>query len=366
MIDFQFPAVLPASLLIVDDERTNVQVLRRALQRAGYDDIHCTTDAREAIPMFEAIQPDLVLLDLCMPFVDGFEVMRRLGSRVTGGTHLPVLVLTADVVLETRRRALAAGATDFLTKPFDIFEVALRVNNMLRVRFLTKSLEEQVRERTCDLEASRVEIVDRLAAAADYRDDDTGQHTRRVGNLAARLAAELGMPQEEIEVLRQAAPLHDLGKIGIPDSVLLKSGRLTPDEMQIMRTHATVGGRLLTGAKFAVLRLAEVVALTHHERWDGSGYPAGLAGVAIPLVGRIVAVADVFDALTHPRPYKPAWSVAEAVAEIRAQSGRHFDPAVVVAFLKCLKDDSTDSKNDLSRCSSPEAALASASPAHSV
>ena len=331
-----FPAPVLARLLIVDDEDANVRVLRHALRLAGYDDVHGTTDPREAVSVFEGVRPDLVLLDLMMPHLDGYEVMRRLAPLSTPGTPLPVIVLTADVTQETRRRALASGATDFLTKPFDIFEVALRVRNLLQVRRLAQELEGQVRERTRDLEAARVEMVERLAAAAEYRDDDTGLHTRRVGALAARVAAALGRPADEVETLRQAAPLHDVGKIGVPDEILLKPGRLTPGEFAVMKTHAAIGGRILAGARFPVLRAAEAIALTHHERWDGTGYPAGLAGEDIPLAGRVVAVADVYDALTHARPYKAAWSAEDAVGEIRRQSGTQFDPAVVAAFLRCL------------------------------
>ena len=335
MRDLAFPEAPPARLLVVDDEAANVRVLTHALRLAGYADVHSTTDAREALPLVAALSPDLILLDLLMPHMDGFEVMRRLAPLDPTAAHLPVLVLTADVTPAARRRALEFGATDFLTKPFDIIEVALRVRNLLRVRFLARGLEGQVRERTRDLEAARVELVERLATAAEYRDDDTGQHTRRVGRLAARMATALGWPADEVDALRQAAPLHDVGKIGVADRILLKPGPLTADEMAVMRTHTTIGGRILSGARFPVLRMAEAVALSHHERWDGSGYPAGLAGEAIPSAGRIVTVADVYDALTHSRPYKAAWTPADAVEEIRRQSGRHFDPAVVSAFLNC-------------------------------
>ena len=339
MTDLIFPAASSARLLVVDDEPANVRVLTHALRLAGYEDVHATTDPREAMTMVAALEPDLVLLDLLMPHMDGFEVMRQLALLVPSGVHLPVLVLTADVTPATRRQAFEFGATDFLTKPFDIIEVALRVRNLLRVRFLARGLEGQVRERTRDLEAARVELVERLATAAEYRDDDTGQHTRRVGLLAARMAAALGWPADEVDALRQAAPLHDVGKIGVLDSILLKPGPLTPDEMAVMRTHTTIGGRILSGARFPVLRMAEAVALSHHERWDGSGYPAGLAGEAIPRAGRVVAVADVYDALTHTRPYKAAWTPADAVEEIRRQAGRQFDPAVVSAFLSCRAID---------------------------
>ena len=186
---------------------------------------------------------------------------------------------------------------------------------------------------------SQLQVIQRLAIAAEYRDDDTGQHTRRVGNVSARIGAALGLPAEQLLLLRQASPLHDVGKIGIPDGILLKPGRLTPDEFELMKTHTTLGGGMLAGGRgLPLLEMAEEIALTHHERWDGSGYPAGLSGLAIPLVGRIVGVADVFDALTHSRPYKDAWTVAAATSEIRGQTGRLFDPEVVEAFVRVLPD----------------------------
>ncbi|MEA2312808.1 MAG: hypothetical protein QOE28_2776 [Solirubrobacteraceae bacterium] len=184
-------------------------------------------------------------------------------------------------------------------------------------------------------EDSQLEVIQRLAIAAEYRDDDTGEHTRRVADLAAMIAAALGMSDEHVLLLRRAAPLHDVGKIGIPDSILLKPGRLTPEEFTEMKTHTTLGAGMLAGGRGALLEMAEAIALTHHERWDGSGYPNGLAGEAIPLTGRIVVVADVFDALTHARPYKPAWFLEDAVREIAAQAGRQFDPTAVDAFLTC-------------------------------
>lgn len=339
MTNTGFPAALPARLLVVDDEATNLRVLTQALRLAGYGDICSTDDSREVIGLVETYKPDLILLDLHMPHLDGFAVMRLLGGRLSPSGHLPVLVLTADTTNESRWRALSCGASDFLTKPFDVVEVALRVRNLLQVHFLTRDLEAEVALRTMDLEATRMELVERLALAAEYRDDDTGQHAQRVGRSASQIAASLGWSSGAVETIRHAAPLHDIGKIGVPDALLMKPGRLTPEEFAVMRTHAAIGGRILSGARFPVLRMAEEIAMTHHERWDGTGYPAGLIGEAIPVAGRIVAVADVYDALTHARQYKAAWTAADAVMEIRSQSGRQFDPAVVTAFLTCLPFD---------------------------
>jgi putative two-component system response regulator len=211
--------------------------------------------------------------------------------------------------------------------------VLLRIRNLLQTRFHSLLLESQVRERTEELEKAQIETLQRLAQAAEYRDDDTGLHTRRVGATCGQLAALLGFPPKQVELIIRAAPLHDVGKIGIADGVLLKPGKLTDEEFDIMRKHTIIGATMLSGSGSPWLQLAEEIALSHHERWDGRGYPRKLAGEEIPLIGRIVAVADVFDALTHERPYKTAWPVADAIAEISAQSGKQFDERVVQAFM---------------------------------
>lgn len=204
------------------------------------------------------------------------------------------------------------------------------------MRERTRELEEAhqaILHHTRDLREAQIETIERLATAAEFRDDDTGQHVHRVSQNCARIAAALQWPEAQTELIRKASPLHDVGKIGIPDHILLKPGKLTPEEWEIMKSHILIGSSILSGSRFPLLQMAEEIALTHHEKWDGTGYSPGLGGEAIPLSGRIVAVADVFDALTHERPYKKAWPVSEAVDEIRSQSGRHFDPDVVEAFL---------------------------------
>jgi putative two-component system response regulator len=264
-------------------------------------------------------------------------------NHIADASYLPILMLTGDDTPEAKRDALSRGAKDFLNKPFNSDEVLLRIGTLLETRFLylqiqsqNQILEAKVRDRTRELEAAQIEIIERLARAAEFRDDNTGQHTARVGQMAALIAKQIGLPDSEVSLIRRAAPLHDVGKIGIPDSILLKLGKLTKEEFEIVKTHTTIGARILSGSHFTILRLAEEIALTHHERWDGNGY-SGIVGDAIPLAGRIVAVADVFDALTQKRPYKAAWPVGDAIAEIERQRSRQFDPALVDAFLRVIE-----------------------------
>jgi putative two-component system response regulator len=338
------PTPSDARILIVDDEPANVLLLERVLEEAGYPNHAGTTDPRQVLAIHAQYDPDLILLDLAMPHLDGFAVMAQLRQVIPTGAFLPILVLTADITTQAKQRALSDGATDFLVKPFDTTEVLLRIGNLLQTRQLHQELqghnqllERRVRDRTAQLEQARNEILERLALAAEYRDDDTHQHTLRVGQLSALLAAELGLPDEQVRRIRRAAPLHDIGKIGISDTVLLKPAKLTPEEFEHVKTHTLIGERILSDSPVAVLQLGREIALTHHERWDGSGYPDGLKGERIPLSGRIVTVADVFDALIHDRPYKHAWPIERAVAEITAQRGRQFDPDVVHAFLGLLE-----------------------------
>lgn len=330
-----------ARILIVDDEETNVELLRRLLSREGFSRIEGTTDPREAASMYVRQRPDLILLDLHMPHLNGLEVMAQL-NEIAESSYLPILILSGDLTPEARRECLSRGAKDFVNKPFQADEILLRMKTLLETRFLylqiqsqNQLLEAKVRERTLALEEAQIEIVGRLAIAAEFRDDNTGQHTKRVGQMAALLARRLGLPESQVSLFRRAAPLHDVGKIGVPDTILLKLGKLTTEEFAVVKTHTVIGARILSGGKFPLLRLAEQIALFHHERWNGEGY-AGVRGSDIPIAGRIVAVADVFDALTQQRPYKAAWPVSEAVAEIDRQRGHQFDPAVVDAFLRVI------------------------------
>jgi putative two-component system response regulator len=344
-----------ARVLIVDDLEGNVRLLTSLLRRAGYSALQGLTDSRLVLSVFQTFHPDLILLDLHMPHLDGLGVLEQLRPHVSPDTYLPVIMLTTDASRDAKQAALSLGARDFVTKPFDSVEVLLRIENLLEARHLHQQLaaqnghlEDLVRARTRALEesqqdllATQAEILGRLATATEYRDDATGDHARRVAEMAHRMALAVGLPADEAELIGQAALLHDVGKIGIPDRLLLKAGRLTPEEFEEMKTHTTIGAHIVSGSRSRLVQMVEEVALTHHERWDGSGYSPGTAGEEIPLAGRIVAVADVFDALTHERPYKPAWPVAQATAEILAQRGRQFDPAVVDAFMTLVPSQST-------------------------
>jgi putative two-component system response regulator len=307
-----------------------------ALGQAGYGDV-VTTDADRTLELCMTERPDIVLLDLDEPGTSrrALESIRHL----TDGAHcLPVLALSADATSETRHWALANGVRDFVSKPIDATELLARVGNAIQVRDLQQQLRdrnailrEAVRERTGEVDTAR-ESLSILAAIADFHDDDTDQHAKRVGVGASLIAQALDLDEQFVATIRDAAPLHDIGKVGISRRILLKPDKLTPAEWMHMMRHVEIGARILAPARSPVLRMASEIAGTHHERWDGNGYVAGLVGAEIPLAGRITALADVWDTLTHERPYKPAWDEDRALAEIDAQAGAHFDPRIVEAF----------------------------------
>jgi putative two-component system response regulator len=334
------PAARNGRILMIDDQEANLQLLDRLLRREGYSTLRSLSDPRAAADVFQEFKPDLVLLDLQMPHLDGFGVLDLLRPLIPAETYLPIVIITGDTSIDARKKALSSGAKDFLTKPYEPVEVVLRVHNLLETRRLHLELQSQnerldirVRERTADLERARLETIERLARAAEYRDDDTGQHARRVGEVSALVAAEMGFDARYVELLLRAAPLHDVGKIGIPDAILLKPRVLTPEEFAVIRTHTEIGAEILSGSSSPVLQLAAEIARYHHERWDGTGY-VGLAGEDIPLVGRIVTVVDTFDALISERPYKRPWTRTEALEEIRRVRGTQLDPTVVDSFLR--------------------------------
>jgi putative two-component system response regulator len=333
-----------AAVLVVDDAPVNCVRLRKILEDAGYRSVTAEVDPWKVADLVATLEPHAVLLDLEMPDLDGFGVLQLITKEVGPEIATRVLLMAVEITDELVDRAKRAGAFDVLSKPLIPAEVVLRTRNAIwsaqaerRQQTAFAELEALVRARTDELEATQVEILKRLALAAEYRDDDTGGHQQRVGEMSGRLAQTLGLSQAVADMIARAAPLHDVGKIGIPDIILLRPGRLDPEEMAVMRTHTTIGHRMVSG-DHPLLWLAGEIALTHHERWDGSGYPRGLAGEDIPLPGRIVAVADVYDILLSNRRYRVAWSNQQASAEILGQSGRQFDPRVVDAFLSIAGD----------------------------
>jgi putative two-component system response regulator len=330
-----------ARILVVDDDEANLRLLRRILSAHGYNNVTTTSDGNAVVKLVTEIQPDLLMLDLRMPPPDGFALLQALGPLINRPGLMPVLVLTGDATSDAKRRALTMGARDFLAKPFDSAEAILRIRNLIETRLLYRELEDhnlelesKVSERTKELDLAQLEIVERLGRAAEYRDDETGRHTQRVGVMAAELAKVLGLDAHTCEVIRRAAPLHDIGKIGIPDAILLKAGNLTSEEMAIMRTHPLIGARMLSGGRSELMMMAERIALSHHESWDGSGYPHGLTGAQIPVEARIVTVADCIDALTHNRPYRAALPLEEVIEEVHRFRGTQFDPEIVDALVK--------------------------------
>lgn len=341
------PECTGGRIMLVDDDAAIAMVLENILRLAGFSKILAIRDPLQVSEFFLSFGPDIILLDLSMPHRDGFGVMADLGYLLDPEDFVPIIVVTGDSSAATRQRALGMGAMDFISKPFDRLEVVLRVSNLLRMRQLhvvgakeNERLEAKVLERTAaiadkavELEVAKMEILNRLALAAEFRDDDTGKHTQRVGEASARLALELGLSESEASRISLAAPLHDIGKIGIADAILLKPGKLEPEEFEIVKGHTTIGERLLGKSPYDVLNYAAVIAATHHESWDGSGYPRGLRGEEIPLAGQIVAVADVYDALTHKRSYKAAWPATAARDEVRRLSGTKFNPEIATAFL---------------------------------
>ncbi len=330
--------------MIVDDQEANVLLLERMLQSAGFTNVVSTSDPAEVEDLYNGFRPDLLLLDLHMPRLDGFAVMEKLKAGL-GNDYLPILVLTADSTRETRLKALEAGAKDFLTKPLDPVEVMNRIRNLLEVRLLYEDLrnqnailEEKVRERTQELKDTRLEVIHRLGRAAEFRDEGTGLHLMRISRFSVCLSKAVGLPGDITDLLYSASPMHDIGKIGIPDRILFKEGRLDDEEWAIMRTHTTIGADLLSGHDSPLMKTAAQIALTHHERWDGGGYPSGLRGEDIPMEGRIVALCDVFDALISRRPYKEKWPLGQAVMNIEAESGGAFDPYLVAKFHESLME----------------------------
>lgn len=309
------------TVLIVDDNETNLMVLEHMVRRIGGCRVTPMSEPETALHWCRFHEPDLILTDYMMPGMDGIALVQELRA-LPHITDVPIIMVTTSDMKTVRQTALENGVTDFLAKPLDPAETRARIHNLLRLREAQRRLKESAAQ----------DLIMRLSRMAESRDPETGLHLERMAQYSRILAQQLGLDEHEQELLLMAAPMHDIGKVAIPDHVLLKPGRLTEDELVVMKTHATRGAEFLYGSSSPLLEMAYHIAMTHHEKFDGSGYPHGLAGEAIPLVGRIVAVADVFDALTSARPYKAAWPLEDAQAFLREQSGKHFDPRVVEAF----------------------------------
>lgn len=333
-----------AKILILDDQQLNVDIIREYLEEEGFFNVHSEIYPEKVMTTFATVDQesdfDLVILDLMMPGFNGFDVMKMLQYVQNA---VPILVVTALDQKSVHLKALESGATDFLGKPFSKRELLVRVNNILlaylaqkRLAFHNALLSKVVRKRTKELELSHLEIIRRLGTVSEFRDNETGLHMTRMSHYARLIALKAGFSESEAELLLKTAPMHDIGKTAIPDRVLLKPGKLSSEEWQLMETHAKVGADILSGHDSELMKFASEIAWTHHEKWNGEGYPRGLSGKAIPTFGRIVAIADVFDALTSSRPYKKAWATEEAVAFIRDQRGEHFEPKLVDAFLSAF------------------------------
>jgi putative two-component system response regulator len=335
--------IFAAKILAIDDNILNIQILKKILSNAGFINISSTTDPTQAVAIYKELEPDLVLLDLNMPKMDGFAVMVQL-SLLNPDDYLPLLILTAEDE-SVRFKALHGGAKDFLHKPYERLDVILKSRNIIEVRLLynqiknhNAALDQQINERIKEIRDTRLDVIQRLAIAAELRDAGTGKHIYRMSRYCQLLALAVGFSKEQGELLLTTSALHDIGKIAIPDTILLKPSSLTTHEFEIIKTHTILGARMLSGSDSVFLKMAETIALNHHEKWDGRGYPHGLRGDEIPLVGRICAIADVFDALSSTRPYKEAWSFERTMTEINNLKGTHFDPKLAEAFMDKTKD----------------------------
>lgn len=322
------------TILIVDDAPDNITVLTNIL--ADYN-LKAANSGGKALEIASRFRPDIILLDIMMPEMDGYAVCTRL-KRDFHTKNIPVIFVTAMDEVTDETRGFELGAVDYIIKPVSPPVVRARVKTHLNLYDQNKALEHLVRERTKELNQSRLEIIRRLGLAAEYKDNETGMHVIRMSYYCKVMAAAIGMGKDAVELLLNASPMHDIGKIGIPDNILGKPGKLTAQERAVMEKHTEIGARIIGEHGTPLLDMARTVALTHHEKWNGTGYPRGMKGDDIPLVGRIVAVADVFDALVSKRPYKEAWPFEKAVAVIKEESGKHFDPGIVEVFVKHLDE----------------------------
>ena len=328
------------TVVVIDDEFTSRVILEKVVQGIQKNIIVKTfADPIAAVAWVEANQPDLILVDYVMKGMTGLEVVQHV-RQISSLESVPIVVVTSMEDRNVRYQALESGATDFIIKPIDPYECSVRCRNMLSLRMQQKIimsrslfLEKAIADATEQIRQRELETLLKLAKAGEHRDRETGNHVMRMAKYSRLIAEALDLTREKCDLLEVAAPMHDIGKVGIPDHVLLKPGKLNVEELDIMRAHARIGFQILQHSPSKYLSLGAEIALGHHEKYDGSGYPGGLKGKAIPLESRIVAVADVYDALTSPRPYKNAWSNEEGLAHLVANKGTHFDPDCVDAFV---------------------------------
>lgn len=333
-----------ARILIVDDEQTNLKLLDKILRGQGYQNLVLMDDPRRVLHCYQMQRPDLILLDINMPYLDGYQIIEQLQA-LSDPMMPPIIILTAQHGKAYLLRALTAGARDFVSKPFDRTELLMRVHNLLDVHLAHSLLHDQnivldklVRDRTAELHQTRLQVVRRLCSAMEFKDSETGNHIVRMSHMCAALARGIGWEEDQCDLILNASPMHDIGKIGIPDAILLKSGKLDPEEWEIMKSHTVIGAALLKDDDSDLMRMAREIALSHHEKWDGSGYPQGLSADQIPQSARIAALADVFDALSSSRPYKQSWSIDSILEMISEGSGKHFDPELVQALMSNLPE----------------------------
>lgn len=326
-------------IAVIDDSEINLTLLNALVEKLGDCEPILFQESPKGLAWCTENQPDLIIVDYMMPEMDGMEFISQL-RKVEGREDVPILMITANDDRDVRYDALQIGATDFLNKPVDRIEFSVRMRNLLALNASRKKLAnraawlaEEVKKATAAVHAREQELLFRMSRAAEFRDPETGSHIQRIAHFSQLVAVKLGLSTADQELILQASPMHDIGKIGIPDSILLKPGKLTPEEYDIMKQHAVIGYELLKGSESKVLQTAAEIAISHHEKYDGSGYPNGLVGKNIPLFGRIVAVVDVFDALTSERPYKKAWPLEQAADLIRENIGKHFDPDCANCFL---------------------------------
>ncbi len=345
MLDFS-----GCTILIVDDITTNIDILINGLENESYD-IAVAVDGPSALEIIPNIKPDLIMLDIMMPGMSGYEVCKILKDNPET-SKIPVIFLTALDQIKNKTEGFEIGAVDYVTKPFDIMEVRSRINTHLELSLSQKLLKKQneildqrVKERTLalaransKLEDLQVEIIMRLGLATEMRDDDTGAHVRKICNIVEFLAGKCGLEEEVCKVWGLASTMHDVGKVGIPDNILLKPGRLTAEEFDVIKTHTIIGAKILEGSESELIQVARIIALNHHEKWDGSGYPAGLVREDIPLAARITAIADVFDALISARPYKDPWPLEKIIELFNNESGKHFDPELTAMFMEAVPE----------------------------